>query len=336
MGKEIRDKKMEWKGSLRPLLFLLLAFSLLAPPGWAAEGNYPEKPIRAVVPWAAGGTTDLGSREIAERMGEFLGQPLVCENKGGGGGILGTSFVSKAKPDGYTVLAASSSPLLLATIVKKLDYKMDDFAHVMVYAKTANWLAVRPDARWKTLKEFIDEEKKSPGKLKVSSYGKLTPGEFVVDLVSKYEGIKLTLIPYKSAVEALTPLLGGHVDAAVVSGTGGMLESGLVRMLAVAEENRLPGYPDVPTFKELGYPIFPPSGRYWYCFPKGTPKEIIDVFSKAHENLIKRHSKAITEKLKKIEMWSDFLNREETVIRLKRDAEMYQRVVNELGVVEKQ
>jgi tripartite-type tricarboxylate transporter receptor subunit TctC len=123
------------------------------------------------------------------------------------------------------------------------------------------------------------------------------------------------------------------VDAAIVSGTGGMLESGQVRMLAVAEENRLPDYPDIPTFKELGYPIIPPSGRYWYCFPKGTPKEIIDTFSKAHENLINRYSKEITKRLKKIEMWNDFLNREETLIRLKKDADMYQKVVNELGVV---
>jgi len=240
------------------LLFLFLVFFLLVLPSWAADRPYSENPIKVIVPWAAGSTGDLGPREIADRMGEFLGQPMITENKPGAGGILGTAFVAKAKPDGYTVLAASSSPLLLAPILKKADYRTDDFIHVMVIGKTVNWLAVRSDARWQNLKEFIEEEKKSPGKLKLSSYGKQTPGEFVVDLVSKYEGIKLTLIPYKSGADALPPLLGGHVDAAIVPGTGGMLESGSIRTLAVAEENRLPDYPNIPTFRELGYPIVTP------------------------------------------------------------------------------
>jgi len=171
--------------------------------------------------------------------------------------------------------------------------------------------------------------------LKISSYGRQVPGEFIIDLVSKYEGIKLTLIPYKSGADALPPLLGGHVDAAIVPGTGGMLESGQIRMLAVAEEQRLPDYPNIPTFTELGYPIVTPAGRYWYMFPKGTPKECVDKFSEAQEMAVKRYGKEITERLKKIEMWTDFLNREETLIRLKKDAAMYLKVVTELGVVQK-
>ncbi len=335
MKKGKKDKKVEMNWIREQLLFLFLAPLLLALPSWAADRPYPDKPIKVIVPWAAGSTADLGAREIIDRMPEFLGQPLFVENKPGAGGILGVAFVAKVKPDGYTVLAASSSPLLLAPIVKKLDYKTDDFIHVMIFGKTANWLAVRPDARWKNLKEFVEEEKKSPGKLKVSSYGKQTPGEFIIDLVSKYEGIKLTLIPYKASGDALPPLLGGHVDAAIVSGTVGMLESGSVRMLAVAEENRFPDYPNVPTFKEMGYPIVTPPGRYWFCFPKGTSNDIIDKFAKAQENVVKHYSREITVRLKKIEMWTDFLTHEETLIRLKKDSDMYLKVVKELGVVDK-
>jgi len=158
MKKGVRGGRVEWRGVSRRLPFLFLIFFVLALPSWAADQHYPERSIRAIIPWAAGGITDFGSREIADKMGEFLGQSVICENKPGAGGILGTSFVSKAKPDGYTVLAASSSPLLLAPIVKKIDYTADDFVHVMVFGKTANWLAVRPDARWKNLKEFIEEE----------------------------------------------------------------------------------------------------------------------------------------------------------------------------------
>jgi tripartite-type tricarboxylate transporter receptor subunit TctC len=335
MGKEIRDKKMDGSGTGRLRFLLFLIVFLLALPSWAADLPYPEKPINMVVPWSAGSVSDLGAREIADRMAEFLGQPMISVHRPGAGGILGAAFVAKAKPDGYTLLAASSSPLFLAPIVKKIDYKTDDFIHVMVYGKTVNCLVVRSDARWKNVKEFVEEEKRSPGKLKVSTYGKQTPGEFVMDLVSKYEGIKLTLIPYKSGADALPPLLGGHVDAAIVPGTGGMLESGQIRLLAIATDKRLPPYPNIPTFEELGYPIIPPSGRYWYCFPKGTPKAIVDKFSAAQEMAVKRYAKEITANLKKIEMWAEFLNREESLIRLKKDADMYLKVVTELGAVER-
>jgi tripartite-type tricarboxylate transporter receptor subunit TctC len=335
MKKEVRGGRMEWGRVSRRLPFLFLIFFVLALPSWAADKPYPENPVKVIMPWAVGSTGDLGGRTIADRMTEFFGQPLVFEHRPGAGAVLGVSFGAKAKPDGYTVVYASSSPLLLAPIVKKVDYKFDDFIHVRVFGKTVNWLAVRSDARWKTLKEFIDEEKKSPGKLKISSYGRQTPGEFVIDLVSKFEGIKLTLVPFKSGVDALPPLLGGHVDAAIVPGTGGMLDSGQIRMLAVAEENRLPDYPNIPTFTELGYPIVTPPGRYWYCFPKGTPKECVDKFSAAHEMAVKRYAKEITGSLKKLEMWAEFLSREETLIRLKKDAEMYSIVVRELGIGEK-
>jgi tripartite-type tricarboxylate transporter receptor subunit TctC len=103
-----------------------LIFFVLALPSWAADQHYPERSIRAIIPWAAGGITDFGSREIADKMSEFLGQSVICENKPGAGGILGTSFVSKAKPDGYS-FSRCSSPF--GTIVKKVDYRMDDFVH---------------------------------------------------------------------------------------------------------------------------------------------------------------------------------------------------------------
>ena len=300
-----------------------------------SQDKYPSKPIRIVVALGPGAGADTLARFLTGPLGRELQTEIIVENKAGAGGIIGGDYVAKAKPDGYTFLAASSSPMFLAPIVKKIDYKTDDFMHVMVYGKTANCLVVRADAKWKNVKEFVEEEKSSPGKLKVSTYGKQTPGEFVMDLVSKYEGIKFTLIPYKSGADALPPLLGGHVDAAIVAGTVGLLESGQIRLLAIASDKRLPPYPGIPTFEELGYPIIPPAGRYWYCFPKGTPKAIVDKFSAAQEMAVKRYAKEITANLKKIEMWAEFLNREESLIRLKKDADMYLKVVNELGVVGK-
>ena len=169
MEKKMRDQKMELNGICAPLLYLFLAFFLLILPSWAADRPYPEKPINMVVPWGAGGTGDMSSRLVADKIAEFLGQPIISVYKPGGGGTLGAGFVAKAKPDGYTILAASSSPILLAPILKKLDYKPDDFIPVGVFSKSCNWLAVKADSRWKTFRDFVEEEKKSPGKLKIGS-----------------------------------------------------------------------------------------------------------------------------------------------------------------------
>ncbi len=335
MKKEMRNKKMEWNGTCAPLLYLFLAFFLLTLPSWAADRPYPEKPINMVVPWGAGGSGDMSSRLVADKIAEFLGQPIMSVYKPGGGGTLGAGFVSKARPDGYTILAASSSPILLAPILKKHDYSPDDFIPVGIFSKSCNWLAVKADAKWKNLREFIEEERKFPGRLKVGSYGKLTPADFAIQLINKYEKINLTHIPYKSTTEALTAVLGGHIDAGMVAGAGGLLEAGQVRILAIALEQRLENLPDVPIFKEFGYPLVPPGGRYWLCFPKGTPKEIVDRFSAAQEKALKTYAKGIAEGLKRIEMWEETLNYEDTVKRLKKDHETYFKIAEELGIVAK-
>ena len=335
MNKEIRNMKTERNGIRGRRFFLFMAFLLLALPTWAAGGAYPEKPINMVVPWGAGGTGDMSSRLVAEKISEFLGQPIISVYKAGAGGTMGAAFVAKAKPDGYTILAASSSPILLAPILKKYDYGPDDFIPVGVFSKSCNWLAVKADARWKNLREFIEEERKFPGKLKVGSYGKLTPADFAIELINKYEKIKLTHIPYKSTTEALTAVLGGHIDGGMVAAAGGLLEAGQVRLLAIALEERLENMPDVPVFKEFGYPLVPPGGRYWLCFPKGTPKEIVARFSAAQEKALRVYSKEITEGLKRIEMWPEFLNYEDTVKLLKRNSETFHKIAEELGVLAK-
>jgi tripartite-type tricarboxylate transporter receptor subunit TctC len=123
------------------------------------------------------------------------------------------------------------------------------------YSKIPLWLAVKTDARWKTLRELVEDAKKSGGKFTVATFGRLTAVDFILELMNKYAGTKMVNVPYKSSGEALTAILGGHAEAAMVSGASGHLEAGTVRILAVAEEKRLDGLPDVPTFKEFGYPI---------------------------------------------------------------------------------
>ena len=314
------------------LIFFVIGFCPSL--SWSAGGVYPDRPINMVVPFAPGGALDLGSRVIADKIAEFLGQPLVSVYKPGGGGSLGVAFVAKAKPDGYTVLAAAAGMISIPTIVKKLDYNFDDLVPVGSYGKIPMWLAVKADARWKTLKDFIEEEKRSPGTLKVSSLGKLTSTDFVITLLNRHAGIKLTQIHYVSSGVALTSLLGGHIDAALVTGAGGLLESGQVRILAVAEEQRLEGLSDVPTFKEFGYPIVLLSWNSLFS-PKGTHKEMFDKLSKAQELAVKRYSKEIKEGLRRVEIWADFRSPEETMEQFKEEYLFYFKLCEELGAVAK-
>jgi len=335
MIKEQQTKRMKQFSSCSfYLLFVFLLIVLSPLLSWSVVAAYPDRPINMVVPFAPGGALDLGSRVIADKIADFLGQPLVSVYKPGGGGLLGVAFVAKAKSDGYTIAAAGPSTISLPTIVKKLDYKFDDLIPLGMYGKIPHFLVVKSDAKWKTLKDFVEEEKKSPGTLKVGFLGKLTSGDFIILLLNQYAGIKLTQIPYTSTGVALTSVLGGHIDAALVTGAGGLLESGQVRILAVAEEQRLEGLSDVPTFKESGYPIAFLSWNSLFL-PKGTPKEIIDKFARAQESAIKRYSKEIKEGLRRAEIWADFRSLEDTMEQYKKEYLFYLKLCDELGVAAK-
>lgn len=310
--------------------WLLVVFGMLASsPAWA---QYPDRPINMIVPYAPGGGADLGSRVIADRMQEFLGQRMVSVYKPGGGGSLGAAFVAKATPDGYTVLVGSQTPLVLSPIVKKMDYKLDDFMLIGNYGCIPLWLAVKADAKWKTLKEFVDDAKKAGGKMTVGSYGKLTLAEFVIQLFSKHAGITLTHVPFKSSGVALTNVLGGNVDSALVSGAGGLLESGSVRILAVAEKGRLEGLPDVPTFADVGYPVVV-RACYSFAVPKGTPRAVVDTLYRAQRKAFERYPKEIAQGLRKVELWPKLSSPDEAMADYKRDYDELYKVAEELGAV---
>ncbi len=260
----VKNLRNGWRVSLFSFVLIGLLVSFSFSLGQAAE-KYPTRSINMIVPYAPASGTDLGSKIMADKIAEFLGQPLISVYKPGGGGSLGAAFAAKAKPDGYTILAGSITPYVVSPVVKKLDYTMDDFILMGIYSKNPFWIAVKSEARWKTLKDFVEEAKKSPGKLTVSTYGKLSAVDFVLELFKKQAGINVVDIPYKSSGEALTALLGGHCDAAFVSAAAGLLESGSIRILAAAEERRLEGLPNIPTFKESGYPSI------LTCLPQRNP-----------------------------------------------------------------
>ena len=333
MEKRIPKGKRFWAG----LVFLFLVFFLVGPHSsriWAAEESYPTRPINMIVSYAPASGTDLGSKIMANKISEFLGQTLVSVYKPGGGGSLGAAYVAKAKPDGYTVLVGSATPLIISPIVKKMDFKMEDFILVGSYSKIPIWVVVKKDARWKTLKDFIEEVKKTPGGFQAGTYGKLTAADFVLELFNKYAGIKLVNLPFKSSGESMAALLGGHVEACIVSGAAGHLDAGNVRILAASEDERLAGLPDVPTFKELGYPIVAPA-LYSFAFPKGTPQPIVDRFADAQKKAVEKYRKEITEGLRKVEQWADFRNPQDTSKAFRAQYNVYFKVAQELGAVAK-
>jgi len=333
--REKLEKVCQKKGSTRfVLLSLVILFGAAIGSAALAAEKYPTKPINMIVPYAPASGADLGSKIMADRMAEFLGQPMVSVYKPGGGGSLGAAFVAKAKPDGYTVLVGSVSPIVISPIVKQMDYKLEDFIIMGTYSKIPLWLVVKKDARWPTLKEFVEEAKKNPGKFNLSTFGKLTTVDFIIELLNKYAGIKLVNLPFKSSGEALTALLGGHAHASMVSGASGHLEAGTVRILAVAEEKRLEGLPDVATFKEFGYPIVLDS-PYSFCFPKGTPKNVVDVFMEAQKKAFEKYGKEIKTSLRKVEQWAEFRNMEDAQKRYREDQDVYSKVAKELGVAVK-
>lgn len=313
------------------LLFLIGAFTV---PGLSAEKTYPDRPINLIVPYAPGGAADLGSKVVAEKISEFLGQKIISQYKPGGGGSLGAAFVAKAKADGYTVLVGSSTPLVLSPIVKKMDYKLEDFIPLGIYGETPIWVVVKKDAPWKTLKDLVGEAKASPGKITVTSYGKLTIADFAIEMLSKQAGIKFTHVPYKATPEAISAVLGGHGHAAFTTGAGGLLESGSIRILAAAADERIEGLPDIPTFKELGYPVAITSS-YTLCVPKGTPREVVEILSNAQKKASEKYAKEIREAMSKVEVWSRFLTAQKTMERYKKDYETYYKLAEELGVVAK-
>ena len=323
------------RGGSGTCLCSLLVFSLVVcsySPSLGEEKPYPDRPINIIVPYAPGSAPDLTSRLWSDKISEFMGQPLLSVHKPGGGGSLAAAFVGKAKPDGYTVLVGSVSPLVISPIVKKLDYALDDFMILSTISKAPLWLAVKTEARWKTLSDLVTEAKQAPGKFNVATFGKLSAGDFILELLNKYAGIKMVNLPFKGSSEALTALLGGHAQAAIVAGAGGMLEAGTVRILGVAEDNRLEGLSDVPTFKELGYPIVIP-GMYCFCFPKGTPQKIVDRFADGQKKATEKYGKEIKATLKKVEQWTDFNTPEETRNKFHEVDRVIRKMAQELKIV---
>jgi len=264
---------------------LAAAFCALATlPGPALAQAWPAKPIRLMVPFPPGGSTDIVARIVAQKLGERLGQSLVIENRGGGGGTIGTAVAAKSAPDGYTLTVASTSTHVVApSVYAKLDYDpVKDFAPISLMAVSPYLLVVNPSLPAKTLRELVALAKKQPGKLNYASAGIGSTTHLAMEMLKSVSGTFMLHIPYNGNGPAGTALIGGQVD--VLFGSLPALlphaRSGRARALAVGTPKRSPSLPEVPTVAETGYPGFDASLWLAIMAPAGTPQPILDRLQK--------------------------------------------------------
>jgi len=255
-----------------------------------AQDAYPTRPIRLVVPFPAGGSTDIVARLVASRMSEGLGQQIVVENQGGAGGNLGTGNVAKAAPDGYTILMGTvSTHALNAALYKKLPFDpVKSFAPVSLLVSVPNVLVVHPSVPANTVQELIALIKASPGKFSYASSGNGTPLHLSGELFKSMAGLDLVHIPYKGAGPALIDVVAGQVPIMFdnLPSSTEYIKSGRLKGLAVTTAERAPAMPTLPTVAESGLPGYETYTWNAIFAPAGTPKAIIDKLNAAANQAI--------------------------------------------------
>ena len=259
---------------------LIAAACTLLALGAQAQSDYPNRPVTMIVPFPPGGVADITARPVAEAMGRHLQQPVVVENKAGAGGGVGMQYVSRAKPDGYTVLLALSSISIIPEADKVLGrdpmFQLSQLVPIARFTADPTVLAVRADAPWNSAKEFLDAAKQAPGSIPYGSSGNYGTMHVPMEMLNASAGTKMLHVPFTGAGPAVVALLGGQVQALSTgpSSIMGHYKGGKVRVLASWGESRHPALPDVPTLKELGYDA---QFSQWtgLFVPAGTPEPVI-------------------------------------------------------------
>ena len=262
----------------RNTLTLLALAATCAMGGAHAQDDYPNKPLRVIVPYPAGGGTDTIARLIGTQLTQRWGQPVVVENKPGASGMLGNDIVAKAPGDGYTVLMGITAVVQIPALYKKVPYRLADLAPVSQIAKSADLLMVPRSSGVTTLAQFVDKARAAPGSMNYGTYGNATSSHMNGERFKQQAGIDLTHIPYQGSGPEVAALLGDQLTLAFVDATAAYphIKSDKVNILAITGAQRHPALPNVPTMTEAGYPGLEANGWFGMFLPAGTPKPIVD------------------------------------------------------------
>jgi tripartite-type tricarboxylate transporter receptor subunit TctC len=271
---------------------LLLVFGTLSLPSLGySQANYPSKPINFIVPYGAGGGADSRSRQIAQKMSVTLKQPIIVDNKPGAGGNIGTEFIAKASPDGYTIGMGNFAPMAVnKTLFGNLRYDPDvDLAPIVLIEKGPLVLVVNPSSPFKTVQDIVVAAKAKPGELTFSSGGIGGSHQLSAELFKQNAGIDMIHVPYKSGSAALTDLMAGNVTMMFDQMYSAMpsIKADKLRPIAITSKKRSPLLPNIPTFAEMGYPRVEVLNWQGLIAPKGTPKAIIDNLNAAANEALK-------------------------------------------------
>jgi tripartite-type tricarboxylate transporter receptor subunit TctC len=269
----------------RTILVMLVAPLAFAAIGAAAQQNFPTRPIRLIVPYPPGGNVDITARIIGPTLGERLGQTVVVDNRGGGGGNVGAHLVAKAPPDGHTLLMGSSGPLSInPVVVSNLPYdSVKDYAPISRVHVVPLVVLAGPKSGISSVKELIERAKANPGKLATASAGTGTTNHFGIELFNTMAGVRLLHVPYKGSGPALAEMLGGQVPLMFdqLSASIGYVRDGRLRAIAVASAKRASVLPSVPTLDESGLRGYEASTFIGVLAPAGTPKPVVATLNAA-------------------------------------------------------
>jgi len=274
--------------AIRTALAALVMWLVVQPSTLQAQ-DWPKQPIRIVVGFGAGGGTDIAARIVAQPLSELLGQPVVVENRVGGGGTTAAEAVARAPKDGYTALMMSNAHAVSAAVYKTLRYDpIADFQMVSMVGTAGLVLVTTPSFPAKDLKEVIAQAKANPGKLNFGSPGVGTTQHFAAEYMKQLAGLDIQHVPYRSTPAAVTGLIAGEVQLVVelVQTVQAQIQAGTLRAIAVTSPQRFPAVPDIPTFAESGLPGYDVTSWYGLSYPAGTPGGIVERTNTALRSLL--------------------------------------------------
>jgi tripartite-type tricarboxylate transporter receptor subunit TctC len=325
---------MPAKSMNRRVWSLLSAAALVLGANTASAQSYPNKPVRLIVPFAPGGTTDIIARVMAERIGPALGQSMIVENKAGAGGVVGANELAKAAPDGYAIgVATVSTTAANPAINPKIPYDtLKDFSPVINLAATPNVIAVHPSFPARDFKGFLAEIKKNPGKYSYATSGTGGIGHLQTELFKSLTKTFITHIPYRGAGPALNDVVAGQVPMIFDNLPSALpfIKEGRLIAIVVAAPQRLPVLPAIPTFKEVGLEPVNRMAYYGFIGPKGLPREVMDKLSTAAKTTL-----AIPEVRQRIEATGSLIvgnTAEEFSQQIAAEFDVYRKVVKEQGL----